>query len=314
MNDIKNSLQRDFGRGKLYVQKYSPEILLGVGLTGMVATVVMASKATLGANAILDETKKRLAVVNDVVEQAKVINPDAYSHEDEMKAKAIVYAQTGLQFTKLYGPAISVGVLSIAAILASHGVMAKRQVALVGAYNLLAEGYKQYRQRVVDELGEDVDRNYHLGLKEETRTETEIDEEGKKTKVKKTSKVPYDHEMKSIYSRFFDESNPMFRSDRTLNKAFLQAQQNYMNDILIIRGHVFLNEVYEALGFPHTKEGAIVGWVLKSPKEMKKEERDGYIDFGMYDVENDPGREFVNGTNPTILLDFNVDGIVFNQI
>jgi len=315
LQSMKDDLSRGFGRGGLYLQKHSPEILLGAGLVGVVATVVMASKATLKANDIVEETNRQLTEVKLVADHDANFDDGKYTEEDEAKDKAIIYIQTGLKFAKLYGPAISIGALSLTAILASHGIMTNRQASLMAAYNLISETYRQYRNRVVEDFGEDVDKNYHLGLKVEKLTETVTDEEGKKTKVKTTKKVVYDPKAKSIYSRFFDESNPMFRSDRILNKAFLISQQNYMNDVLIIRGHLFLNEVYEALGFPHTKEGAIVGWVLKSSvQEMKAEKRDGHIDFGLADVENDPGREFINLTNPTILLDFNVDGIMFDLI
>lgn len=305
INDIRKTFQMNTSRGGLYLKKYSPEILLSAGIFGGVVAAILAAKATFNAQNILDDHTDKM---NDIEERA-----DDYNVDDVRKSKAIVFVQTGLEFAKLYGPSVGLGALSIGAILASHGIMTNRQVALVAAYNLLNEGFRSYRDRVVEELGEEVDKDYYLGLKEESHTETVTDEEGNKTKVKRTNKTSYPNS-KSIYSRFFDESNPNYQKDRLLNKAFLIAQQNYLNDVLIIRGHVFLNEVYEALGFPHTKEGSIVGWVLRSPKQMKKEERDGYVDFGIYDVENDPGREFVNQTNPTILLDFNVDGIIFKLI
>ena len=314
---IKNGLTQKFGRTGLLVRKHSPEILLGAGLVGMVATVIMASKATLKVEAIIHERDEVLkAIDHNHSESEQPDNPISgkYPEEAAMHDKVVVHVQTGLKFVQLYGPAVSVGLLSLTAILASHGIMAQRQVGLVAAYNLLAEGYKNYRQRVIDELGEDVDKDFHLGVKDETRTETVIDEDGKKAKVKKTTKGTTGKKAPSIYSRFFDESNPMFRTDRTLNKAFLIAQQNYMNDLLIIRGHLFLNEVYEALGFQHTSEGQIVGWVLKDAETMKKEGRDGHVDLGIFDVDNDPAREFVNGTNPVILIDPNVDGIVFDLI
>jgi hypothetical protein len=310
VNDIKNGLSRSFGRTGLKVQKHSPEILLGVGLIGMVVTVVMASKATLKIEQIV---VKHYDKMDDIKEGEKANRPDVYSEQDAMKDKAKLYVKTGFEIAKLYGPSIGVGVLSISAILASHGIMHNRQVALVAAYNILNEGFKSYRDRVAAELGAEVEKDYFLGLQEESHTETVKDEEGNKTKVKRTNKSS--HKLaKSIYSRFFDESNPNYQKDRQLNKAFLISQQNYFNDVLVIRGHVFLNEVYEALGFPHTQEGSIVGWVLRNPKQMKEEGRDGYIDFGIFEIDNDPGREFVNLTNPTILLDFNVDGIVFNLI
>jgi len=310
--EIQKKVQSSYGRGSLIVQKYSPEILLGVGLVGAVVAAIMAAKATLNVEEIVDDHIDEMAQID-----ANMIASD----QDVMQAKATVYAKTGLKLGKLYGPSLGLGVLSVSAILSSHGIMGRRQVSLIAAYNLLNEGFQSYRNRVVEEMGEEKDLLFKLGLRSETRTETELnedgtpklDENGKKVKVKK-HELTRDLQFKSIYARFFDEFNPQYRSDRSLNKAFLLAQQNYMNDVLTIRGHVFLNEVYEALGFPHTKEGQIVGWVLRSPEQMKAEGRDGFIDFGIFDVNNDPGREFVNGTNPTILLDFNVDGIVYNLI
>lgn len=312
LDTIKNGLTQKFGRTSLVLQKHSPEILLGAGLVGVVATIVLTHKATLKLNDILETKDQTLSEIDSAV-----INPKTspvYSEQDAMEDKGKVYVQTGLKIAKLYGPAVGVGVLSIGAILASHGIMARQQVALVAAYNLLAEGYKNYRERVAEELGADVDKDFHLAMKDETRTETAIDEEGKKTKVKRKTKGSTGQKMPSIYSRFFDEFNPQYRTDRTMNKAFLIAQQNYLNDLLVIRGHVFLNEVYEQLGFPHTKEGALVGWVLRSPEQMKAEGRDGHIDLGLFDVENDPAREFINGTNPSVLIDPNVDGIIYNLI
>jgi len=310
---IKDGIARSFGRNTLIVRKYSPEILLGVGIIGGVVSAIMAAKATLKMNELSISIEEERAEIELAEEEGKTESGKSYSKEDYTRDLGIHYVQTILKFAKLYGPSVGVGALSIVSILASHGIMTNRQIALIAAYNLINEGFKSYRERVVEELGEQVDKDYFLGLRDEEHTETITDSEGKKTKIKKVTKTR-NLTSKSIYSRFFDESNSQYQKDRLLNKAFLQAQQNYMNDVLNIRGHIFLNEVYEALGFPHTKEGAIVGWVLKSTKEMKKDSRDGYVDFGLYDVENDPGREFINLTNPTILLDFNVDGIIFDLI
>ena len=310
LSTIKNGMTRSFGRGSLLMQKHSPEILLGAGLIGMVAAAVMASKATLKAEKIVSQHKGQMALIETDLSN----NQEDYNEEAAAKEKAMAYVQTGLKFAKLYGPAVSVGALSVTAILASHGVMKNRQVALLALYNLTKEGYEQYRARVAEELGADVDRNFHLGLKDEKYTEHTIDEKGEKVSEKKIRQTSIDPRFKSIYSRFFDESSPMWRSDALLNKAFLTAQERYLNDILIIRGYVFLNEAYEALGLPWTKEGQLVGWVMKDPAAMKAEGRDGYISFDIYNVYNDPGRQFVNGTNPSILLDFNVDGVVLDHI
>lgn len=307
LQTIKHTVSRSYGRSGLVLQKYSPEILLGFGLVGGVVAAVMAAKATLNAGQIKRDH-------DDAIDELSENNYLDKNTRD--KATAMVYVQTGLKYTKLYGPSVGLGVLSITAILGSHGIMGRRQTSLIAAYGLLNEGFKAYRQRVVEELGEDVDQNFHLGLKDEEYTETSLDENGKKVKTKKTRSVKLDTTSPSIYARIFDSSNVEYRSDRLLNKAFILSQQNYLNDVLFLRGHVFLNEAYERLGFPHTKEGQLVGWVLKDPKTMKEEERDGYIDFGLNNFYNDPAHDLNNGegTFPTFLIDPNVDGIVYDLI
>jgi hypothetical protein len=308
IDSIKNGLTQKFGRTGLVLQKHSPEILLGAGLIGMVGTVILASKATLKSQALLDEAKASLKAIDRTAANSLEKN---YTDEDVMKAKGMVYVKTSFELAKLYGPSIAIGFLSVASILSSHGVMAKRQVSLVAAYGLLAEGYSKYRARVVEVLGEEKDAEFHLGLREETYSVTEEDETGKKSKVKKSSLVP-SGPMPSMYARCFDSSNPMYQSNRLLNSAFLTSQEAYINDVLILEGHVFLNEVYKRLGFPETPEGQLVGWVLRSPEQMKREKRDGYISFGLNKWP--ANRETMRGENDAIWIDPNVDGIVFNLI
>ena len=297
--ELQKKLQYSYGRGTLVLKKYSPEILLGAGLIGAVVAAVMAAKATLDLEPILEKHMDDMGAI------------DANMDGDEiLKAKTKVFGTTGLAFGKLYGPALGLGVLSISSILASHGVMGRRQVSLIAAYNLLNEGFQSYRNRVIEDHGIGKDLEYKLGLREETKTVKEVNELGETVKVKKHS-YSADQNFKSIYARFFDGFNPQYRKEsRTMNMAFLQSQQNYANDILNIRGHVFLNEVYERLGFPHTKEGAIVGWVLSSDSK-KMQGRDGFIDFGIFDFYNESDGDLPTST---FLLDFNVDGIIFNII
>lgn len=308
---IKNKMTQSFGRTGLVVQKHSPEILLGLGIIGGVAAAIMAVRATSKLNNVLIEIEEERAEVELQDEDG---NFDQTRYNKEL---AVHYVKTGLRFTKLYGPSIGVGVLSIASILSAHGIMANRQVGLVSAYTLLHEGYKAYRQRVIEELGEDKDYDFYHGLKNEEVTISEEDPEtGKTKKVKRTIKVADPrYRTPSIYSRFFDETCRAWKTDPLLNRAFLTSQERYLNDILILRGHVFLNEMYEALGMDWTPEGQLVGWVLKGdPEDMKTEGRDGYISFRMFDPANQPNVDFVNGHNPSILIDPNVDGIIYDLI
>lgn len=315
LSNMKDTATRSFGRSSLLLQKHSPEILLGAGLVGMLATIVLASKATLKVNDLSIEIEEERATIELAEEEGTTEAGKPYSNEDYNKDLAIHYVQSGLKYAKLYAPAIGVGVLSVTAILASHGVMAKRQTSLMAAYGLLAETYNAYRKRVAEQLGEDVDRNFHMGMTEETHIVTEITEDGKSKKVRKTRLIK-DPTQLSIYARCYDKtSSNQYRGDRLMDRAFLMGQQNYANDLLKLKGFVFLNEVYNSLGLPWSQEGQLVGWVLKGdPDQMKKEGRDGYIDFGILNPINDADREFMDGNNDAIWLDFNVDGIVYDLI
>jgi hypothetical protein len=79
-------------------------------------------------------------------------------------------------------------------------------------------------------------------------------------------------------------------------------QQDFANKKLQAEGRLFLNEVLDMLGIPRCKAGQNVGWVYKSEKG------DGYIDFGIFDIRNEANRNFVNGLEKSIWLNFNVDG------
>lgn len=295
---VKNAITQKFGRAGLQVQKYSPEILLGAGILGGVIAAVMAVQAA----------KKDFILEDHKAEMENVENTEGLTKEEQIRAKAGVFVHTGLEYTKLYGPSIGLGVLSVSAILQSHGIMTKRHVAMTAAYSMLAESYRQYRGRVVEKLGQDVDDTVYEGLVE-TKV---IDEE---TKKKKTVLVrdPNARSL-SMYARCFDNTNLNWSSDRTYNRIFLESQKNLLNDLLILRGHVFLNEVYERLGFKPVPEGQLVGWVLKKPEEMQAEGRDGFISFGLEKPYSQADYEFLRGENDAVWLDFNVDGIVLEEI
>jgi len=305
--NFKSRVTQSVGRGGLVLKKYSPEILLGAGLIGVVTSAVMAARATLKVNEIVEEAKTTMKNI-EAVQLLSADSPHkvSYTQEDHDKDVGLLYVQTSLKLVKLYGPSVGLGVCSIAAILASHGIMGRRQVSLIAAYNLLNEGYQSYRRRVVEELGEDKDKMYHLGLRDKTVTDYDKDEDGNETTLTEKKIKVYDPNFKSDYARFFDEASVQWRTDPTLNLYFLKAQQNYANDLLKSRGHVFLNEVYDMLGLPRTKAGSVVGWL--------KNHGDNFIDFDVYNAHSTPGRDFVNGYNRSILLDFNVDGVIYDLI
>lgn len=291
----------------LKLAKNSPEILVVAGVVGILASAVLACKATLKVEDVLDEHAQKAdkikTVRQDVIDGERA--EDVYTEQDQKKDMAVTYVQTGLSLVKLYAPAVILGGLSIACILKSHSIMKTRNVALMAAYKTLDQGFKAYRKRVVEEHGEQTDYMYKNGLRSETIVEEIKDENGKTKKVKKEILVNDDPSKSSMYARFFDESNPDWGKSPEYNKLFLKSVQNYMNDLLITRGHVFLNEAYDALGMERSKAGAIVGWVIG-------EGRENCIDFGIFDGGRERARAFVNGDERSILLDFNVDGVVYN--
>lgn len=303
LNNVKTVATRVVGRSGLFVKKHSPEILLTAGIVGVVASTVMCCKATLKVDELLDARKEQL----DNIHYAKdTLEEEEYSEQDYKKDLTITYVQTGLGFVKLYGPAVSLGILSVGCILGAHGIMKKRNVALMAAYKTIEQSFNDYRQRVVEELGEEKDKMFKYGIRQETVTEVEKDANGKEKKVTKTVNT-LDPNTHSQYARFFDEASPHWSKTPEYNLIFLKAQQNYANDLLHARGHLFLNEVYDMLGIPRSQAGAVVGWVMS-------EHGDNFVDFGMYQLNNMKARDFVNGYERSILIDPNVDGVIYDLL
>lgn len=290
-------------------KKYSPEILIVAGVIGTVASAVMACKATTKVSEILDETKDNVSKIHDCAADQGLVESGQYTPEDAKKDLAIVYVQTGVKLAKLYAPSVALGVLSIGSILASNNILRKRNVALAAAYATVDKSFKEYRNRVIERFGKEIDRELKYNIKAQKIEETVVDEEtGKEKKVKKTIEVVDPNHMYSEYARFFDDGCKGWEKDSEYNLMFLRAQQQYANDLLRSRGHLFLNEVYDMLGIERTKAGQVVGWVYDPENPVG----DNYVDFGMYDINKPKARDFVNGYERVILLDFNVDGNIWD--
>jgi hypothetical protein len=306
MSNIKEKLVRGGFRAALIVKKYSPEILLGVGVAGSVAATVLACKATLKAQTVTEEFRKDISIINDAKEiVAQGTDPDIYTEQAQMQDKVRAYSKAGLGMLKLYGPAIGLGAASISCVLASHGIMKRRQVALFAAFSMIQEGFNNYRRRVIESAGPEADKKYRFGTKEEDVTE--IDEKGKEVKTVRTGPDITPASLSNTdYARYFDESNHNYRPDLEMNVFFIQSVQNYLNDQLRIKGHVYLNDAYRQLGFPDSMAGSIVGWMYNS---HGKTQGDNYIDLKLNSLDNLSGRSI-----PSILIDFNVDGIIFDMI
>lgn len=292
---IPPSITSKVARQVLVSQKHSPTILFVGGVVGVIATTVMASKATLRVSEVLEESKTNLQQAKDLHESGH----KDYSEDDYKKDVVYIYSRVIVEITKLYGPTILVGVASIAALTKSHNILNNRISGLTAAYAVLDKTFNEYRRRVVDTYGEEADRKFRYASEERVAVRAK---DGTETKVIRVSP-----EGPSGYARFFDQFSNSWSKEPEYNLVFLRCQQNYANDMLRARGHIFLNEVYDMLGIERSRAGAVVGWVIGN-------DGDNYIDFGVFDGENPRARDFVNGREGAILLDFNIDGVIYDKI
>jgi hypothetical protein len=294
MSLVPAAIGRTVARNALLVQKGSPGLLLGAGIVGMVGSTVLACRATLKMEALVGETKGKLLM-------ARTLKHDDYSEADRSRDVSLIYFQSSVKVIRLYGPAIVVGGLSIAALTRSHNILTQRNAALTAAYAALDKGFREYRARVVERYGEEEDRHLRYGTREVAIEDPETQKRELVTRVDATGEP-------SIYAKWFDQHSNSWSKEPEYNFVFLQSMQNYANDLLHARGHVFLNDVYDMLGIERTKAGAVVGWVLTSDGSS-----DNWINFGVFD-DRERARDFVNGFEGAILLDFNVDGVIYDKI
>lgn len=284
--NVKTIAQNIGGKGLVKVQKYSPEILTAVGVAGFVGTVILAARATLKLEDTVDKIQLEIHEIKE-------------GRDTSGKKLAGAYIKGGFELAKLYAPTVALGAVSITSILSAHGIMNRRQAGLVAAYAVLEKGFDEYRKRVIDEFGEDKDKEFLSGVK---YTVMEQDGEDKR-EVQQLLRNDLGE-----YQRIFGKDNQYWSKNPDANVFFLTSHQNWFNDRLQGRGHVFLNEVLETLGFDHTPAGAVVGWVRDSEKG------DGFIDFGADKWENIVYGAHYDGNEGHILLEFNVDGPIWDKI
>lgn len=292
---------------KLGIKKHSPEILVVTGIgTGIVAAII-ACKQTIKANDIVAVARENLQHIENAKELA-ANNEVEYTEEDEQADRETIGKQITISMVKTYALPVGLGILSITCILAGHHILKKRNVALAAAYSALSTDFMNYRKRVVDKYGKDVDFMLKNGLEKQIVANQVVDPETGEVKETKEEVLTYDGDKLSQYARVFDEvGSTQWTSSADHNRAFLLMEQNYFNERIRTRGYIFLNEVYERLGFRPTKAGSVVGWVYQNA------DYEG-IDFGIFTAHTQKAAEFLEGTEPSIILDFNVQGDILSLV
>ena len=309
--NIMANVSRSLHKVGFKFKKHSPEILVVAGVVGIVTSTIMACKATTKVSEIVDETKETIDTIHDCVGKGlHTSDGEEYTQETANKDLAIVYAQTGWKLMKLYGPSVVLGVASIGCMVGSNRILRKRNIALAAAFKAVDTSFKEYRGRVIDRFGKEMDRELRFGIKAKEIEETVVDENGNETTVTKTVEVADPNVAHSIYSVVWCEGNTGWTRNAELNKVFLIQTQNAANDKLRLNGILTLNEVYDMLGVPRTAYGQIAGWVYTEDDSVG----DGYVDFGIFNPNNPKACDFVNGYEKSIILDFNCIGNILEYI
>lgn len=293
---VKEKLTRFAGKALLTGKKYSPEILLGAGLASGAATLYFACKETITAGEVLDRHK---AAMDEIHEALELEDPDFGKREAQINTVK-VYGRTAWEMFRNYAPAIIFGSLSVGCILASHGIMRKRNLALAASLVTVRSAFDEYRGRVRRDLGDDMDRHFMYDTVEKTIEHEETDEDGKTKKVKEKLVLPTG----AIgYDRFFDEANPQWEKDGAANYLFVRSQLVTLRNMQIARGYLFLNEVYDMLGFTITVAGQGAGWIYdpSNPEGTLI----GFEGFDLSEIGlSDQVRAFKNGYERCVLLHF----------
>ena len=288
------------------LRKYSPEIMLAGGLIAGAAALVTACIATKKADAEIKEAHQELDDIQIAIKNAETPEEKETLVQNEKKDSFKVYRSLVWKLCKTYGLSAFLGILSVGLILGSHGILKQRYVSTAIAYKSLDEAFKDYRQRVKEGVGEEKELHFFNGT-EEGGEVTVIDENGDaqttkdivKTKEKKYTPYEFDFNAKTAPGSW--EANADY------NLMFLRQVENYLNDLLNSRGHVFLNEALDSLGLKRTREGAVTGWI-------KGNGGDDYVDLGVSDYYTDEYCESQDGYLKNIHLNFNVDGLIWDKI
>lgn len=286
MKFVPKAVTRTVGRVALKAQKNSPTILFVAGVGGAVTATVLACRATLRVNDVLDDHEKDLADLGRVYERDSAMVLKEHDRE-----QAYIYIRTIGRIGKLYGPAVGVGVCSIVCLTKSHNILMQRNAALTSAYVSLQTFLDGYRGRVREEVGEEREKGLYYAS-----TPVELVEDTPNGPKKVYGSAPG---MGSPYAVIFGPDNWGHQDSPEHNINFIRIQEQLMTDMLRANGHLFLNDIYKRFDIPQTAAGQICGWLIGHP------DSDDFVEILEQPLHDGSGR---------ILLDFNVAGPVWELL
>lgn len=312
-NNMLATISQKMNMAGLQIQKHSPEILFVCGVLSFAGTIAATYMAASHAEEILEKHKERLAEA-EKAKQVTEEEPEQYEYDEDLylEDRRNAHLKMAVDFGKTFAPVAGLSALSLCCFFSAVRILNNRYTGAVAAFNAVTGAFATYRKRVIDEHGEIWDRHYMYGTELEAVDVTDVDENGKKHKHKEVVEhgAPNKELAMSMDAtcRFLDSSNKeVWDPNPSICMMNLRTAQNFLTDRLNDKGHLFLNEVYEYLGFPQTPEGALLGWISK--------DRNAYVDLGFGNADRDQFiRDFINGYNDSLMLKFNYDGIIWDRI
>lgn len=316
--NVLTNLTRNMSKMKLVVKKHAPAILMVTGTVSVIGGTVVACKATLKSQEVLATTNEELALHKEAktrAEEGTLPEGKSYTPEDYKKDMIGTYARATVSMAKLYLPSVILISTGIVAMFASNNILRKRCASLSAAYATLDSIFKKYRKNVIDKYGEEVDRDMRYGVQRKKIEVETVDPETGKTKKSKKEVAVVNLDGYSEYARFFDdisgyyEKNRDGRPNNDYNMMFLLARQKEANFRLERQGYLFLNDVYDMLGLEKSIAGQSVGWIY----DPDRADIDSYVTFNIFEYQRENER-FIEGYEDVLLLDFNVDGPILDDI
>lgn len=304
---IKSAVVKGFYTTVLFAKKNAPTILTISGVALGIGATVAAAVATTHIDEVKAQHEAEMKMITSKRDEIRRGEADEseYTENEAAGDTQVVNLRTAYRYAKLYLPAVALTGLSAACVLSAHHILKGRYTAVASVLVATTAKFNDYRERVIAEYGEDRDREFYNGIE----TETTVDEKGEvveETKEQSTTVTLADTQ------RYFDEYSSVWDNyNHEMNICQLRTIITRAQDILDYKGHLFLNEVYSMLGLPDTPAGAVMGWI------KNKKHPDTIVDFGVFNGTDDPW-DFVNDEpwdgNMGILLNFNVDGVIYDLI
>ena len=303
---LKVKLVRAAHKAAFQLAKKSPEICVIFGGAAVVAGFILIAKAAPRAA----ETTKGFHVVLD--ELKREAEEKELSRKEVQKLVRQETLQYGWEMTKIAGPAVGLELLGLASIGFGFGILKKRSLQYLAAYNAVSAGFRKYRDRVIAEQGEDADLYFLTGAKKHKVIETVENPDGTVSQVETEDLILEDGTDTTegvVYGRFFDEfNNPgnNWTKDPLINASFLNNMEILANSLLETRGFLYLNEVYQMIGYEPTWYGGIVGWLRNGT--LNGIPVAGKVDFRVREIHETRPRE------RSYFLDFNCDGVITDHL